>query len=78
MSVPRHGWTKSLRIANLRADPSGVQDSGTVLQTLLLPGMSTVTRNIRYISLFTAAQYWRHEASKNGKKIAEFRQFSRK
>lgn len=73
-----YGWTKPLPTASLRADPSGIQDTGTVLQALLLPGMSTVTPNVRYLSLFTAAQYWRHNASRQGYKLTDYRKFLRR
>jgi len=73
-----YGWTKPLPIASLRADPSGIQDTGTVLQALLLPGMSTVTPNVRYLSLFTAAQYWRHDASRQGHKLIDYKEFLRR
>ena len=56
------GWTKSLAIARLHADPSGVQEVSTTFQAILFPGMSTVTTRLRYISLFAAARYYRMEA----------------
>ncbi|MDD5701464.1 MAG: hypothetical protein PHU23_05370 [Dehalococcoidales bacterium] len=78
MTPPKHGWTKPLRIANRAADPSGIQDASTELQAKLLSGMSTITPNIRYISLFTAAQYWRHNAVKSGYTISGFRKYIRR
>lgn len=62
MPTPLHGWTEPTRTAGQRADPSGVQDSATALQAWLLPGMATVTPNVRYISLFTALRRIRQEA----------------
>jgi hypothetical protein len=47
-------WTKSLDVARLHADPSGVQEANTTFQALLFPGMSTQTARLRYISLFAA------------------------
>ena len=76
--MTEYGWTKSLQIARLRADPSGVQDAGTVLQASLLSGMSTITPNVRYISLFTAVQFWRHDAVQRGNKIMGYRQLLRR
>src|SRR5258708_30642228 len=55
-------WTKSLDVARLHADPSGVQEASTTFQALLFPGMSTQTARLRYISLFAAARYYRMEA----------------
>ena len=73
-----YGWTKPLPTGRLRADPSGVQDTGTALQAFLLPGMSTVTPRVRYLSLFTAAQYWRHYASTTGRRPMEYGTFLRR
>ncbi len=56
------GWTEPLAVARLHADPSGVQDASTTFQALIFPGMSTQTARLRYISLFTAASYYRMEA----------------
>jgi len=56
------GWTRSLAVARLHADPSGVQEASTTFQAILFPGMSTVTTRLRYISLFAAARYYRMEA----------------
>lgn len=55
-------WTRPLPIAQLRADPSGVQAVSTEFQAVLLSGMSTITTRARYISLFTMARYHRMEA----------------
>lgn len=52
-------WTKSLDVARLHADPSGVQDASTTFQALLFPGMSTQTARLRYISLLAAARNYR-------------------
>jgi hypothetical protein len=49
-------WTKSLDVARLHADPSGVQEMSTTFQALLFPGMSTQTARLRYISLLAAAR----------------------
>ena len=54
-------WTTYLRIAQLRADPSGAQGASTDFQAFLLSGMSTITTRARYISLFTMARYYRME-----------------
>jgi hypothetical protein len=78
MSIPTHDWTKPLRLANRQADPSGVQGSGTDLQTMLLPGMSTVTPNIRYISIFTGCQYRRHEAFQRNNTLPPYKPFLRR
>ena len=78
MDDTMYGWTEPLATASLRADPSGIQDTGTVVQAWLLPGMSTVTPNVRYVSLFSAAQYWRHHASKQGHAIMDYRVFLRR
>jgi len=78
MSVSTYGWTKPLPLASRSADPSGIQDAGTALQASLLPGMSTVTPNVRYISLFAAAQYWRHDRSQHGYKLVNYREFLRR
>ncbi len=64
MQTTEAGWTKSLAIARLHADPSGVQEASTTFQAILFPGMSTVTIRLRYISLFAAARYYRMEAGK--------------
>ncbi|MCX5990901.1 MAG: hypothetical protein NTZ04_01000 [Chloroflexi bacterium] len=40
--------------------------------------MSTVTPNVRYVSLFAAAQYWRHEASQRGLRIIDYRKLLRR
>jgi hypothetical protein len=58
------GWTKSLAVARLHADPSGVQEASTTFQAILFPGLSTVTTRLRYISLFAAARYYRMKAGK--------------
>lgn len=63
-----YGWTKPLRSASLRADPSGVQDTGTRWQADLLPGMTTQTANVRYISLLTAGRYLRQVAGQDKSK----------
>src|ERR1700737_2492600 len=52
-------WTKSLDVARLHADPSGVQETSTTFQALLFPGMSTQTARLRYISLLAAARHYR-------------------
>lgn len=62
---PHYGWTEPLPTARLRADPSGVQDVGTAWQSVLLPGLTTVTTGVRYVSLFTAARYLRQRAGEN-------------
>ncbi len=62
MSTNTVGWTAPIASAKVHADPSGVQQASTNFQALLLPGMSTVTPRLRYISLFTAARYYRMEA----------------
>jgi hypothetical protein len=62
MASIKIGWTEPLVVARLHADPSGVQEASTTLQALLLPGMSTQTPRLRYISLFAAARYYRMEA----------------
>lgn len=59
MSTPTLGWTEPLRLAGLRADPSGVQEASTDSQAALFPGMSTVTGRLRYVSLLAAARYYR-------------------
>lgn len=69
MAAPVHGWTTSIPIAGLRADPSGVQGVSTTLQASLFPGMSTVTQNVRYLSLFSGAKYWRQIANERGLKL---------
>lgn len=66
--TPIFGWTEPLVTANLRADPSGIQDAGTGWQAVLLPGMTTQTTNVRYISLFTAARYLRQIADQEKSK----------
>src|SRR5690349_13116113 len=62
MSTTTAMWTAPLPIAQLRADPSGVQGASTDFQAFLLSGMSTVTTRARYISLFTMARSYRMEA----------------
>lgn len=62
MSTNAVGWTAPIASAKVHADPSGVQQASTNFQALLLPGMSTVTPRLRYISLFTAARFYRMEA----------------
>jgi hypothetical protein len=52
-------WTKSLDVARLHADPSGVQETSTTFQALLFPGMSPQTARLRYISLLAAARHYR-------------------
>lgn len=78
MDAPVYGWTVPLTLAAQRADPSGVQSVGTSVQARLLPGMSTVTQNVRYLSLFTGAQYWRHTAYENNYKLPKYRDFLRR
>lgn len=78
MDTPVYGWTKPLSLAGQRSDPSGVQSVGTAVQALLLPGMSTVTQNVRYLSLFTGAQYWRHIAYEQNHKLLKYRDFLRR
>src|SRR5260370_2940019 len=55
-------WTKSLKVGEDYIDPSSVQEASTSLQTHLFPGMSTLTKRVRYISLLAAAKYYRMEA----------------
>jgi hypothetical protein len=64
MSTSIVGWTAPIAKAKVHADPSGVQQASTNFQALLLPGMSTVTPRLRYISLFAAARYYRMEAAR--------------
>jgi len=52
-------WTRSLDVAQVHADPSGVQETSTTFQALLFPGMSTQTARLRYISLLAAARHYR-------------------
>jgi len=73
-----YGWTSMLTLASQRPDPSGVQSVGTSVQTMLLPGLSTVTRNVRYLTLFTGAQYWRHYANEQGHTLLKYRDFLRR
>lgn len=58
-------WTTYLPVAQLRADPSGVQGASTDFQAFLLSGMSTITTRARYISLFAMARYYRMEAGES-------------
>jgi hypothetical protein len=78
MAIPLHDWTQPLRIASQRADPSGVQDAGTVVQAWLLPGMATVTPNVRYISLFTAVRYLRQQAGRDAEEEVPLRELWRR
>lgn len=64
MSTSIVGWTAPIAKAKVHVDPSGVQQASTNFQALLLPGMSTVTPRLRYISLFAAARYYRMEAAR--------------
>jgi hypothetical protein len=59
MSQAVYGWTTSLDQTSLYIDPSGVQATSTDFQVALMPGLTTVTRNVRYLSLFAAARYHR-------------------
>jgi hypothetical protein len=47
-------WTAQLRIAQLRADPSGAQGASTEFQAGLLSGMSTIT----HISQWMVMSFW--------------------
>jgi len=78
MAIPLHDWTQPLRVASQRADPSGVQDAGTVVQAWLLPGMATVTPNVRYISLFTAVRYLRQQAGDDAAREIPLRELWRR
>jgi len=78
MAIPRHDWTQPLRVASQRADPSGVQDAGTVVQAWLLPGMATVTPNVRYISLFAAVRYLRQQAGDDAAREMPLRELWRR
>ena len=53
MSTLNYGWTELLRAAQLRADPSGVQDAGTYWQLLLLPGSLNGDTNLYIPNLST-------------------------
>ncbi|WP_338256648.1 hypothetical protein [Dictyobacter halimunensis] len=64
MSANMIGWTGPIVSARTHIDPSGVQQASTNFQALLLPGMSTVTQRLRYISLLTAARFYRMKAAK--------------
>jgi hypothetical protein len=59
------GWTERLRSPSPGIEPSGIQDAGTTRQVVLLPGLTTVTQNVRYLSIFTAAGYLRTLASEH-------------
>ncbi|GHO79502.1 hypothetical protein KSD_72730 [Ktedonobacter sp. SOSP1-85] len=74
MSTNTVGWTAPIASAKVHADPSGVQQASTNFQALLLPGMSTVTPRLRYISLFTAARFYRMEAGRTEEKQIELEQ----
>ncbi len=66
----RLGWTDYLPVSRLRADPSGVQAAGTTFQADLLSGMSTLTANVRYVSLFCAARLHRNRAGERDSSVA--------
>lgn len=78
MVTPVYGWTEPLLTARLRADPSGIQDAGTEWQAILLPGMTTQTTNVRYVSLFTAARYLRQVTGENTSKSTPLGDFWRR
>ncbi|MGI8424435.1 MAG: hypothetical protein ACR2NO_10060 [Chloroflexota bacterium] len=63
MSALAVEWTAGLRWAS-PVDPSGVQGASTGFQGVLLPGMSTQTNTVRYISLFVAARHHRMQAGR--------------
>lgn len=65
MAVAAPQWTEPLRISLQRADPSGVTSASTEYQARLLPGMSTLTNRVRYLSLFAAARGLRMAAGKS-------------
>jgi len=63
MVVLNYGWTEKLGRISPGIDPAGIQDAGTARQAVLLPGLTTVTQNVRYISIFAGAGYLRTLAS---------------
>lgn len=65
MAVAAPQWTEPLRVSLQRADPSGVTSISTDYQARLLPGMSTLTNRVRYLSLFAAARELRWVAGKS-------------
>jgi len=73
-----YGWTERLQIPSPGIDPSGIQDAGTRLQVSLLPGLTTVTQNVRYISLLAGARYRRTLAPRNGPPEIEIDQYMRR
>ncbi len=74
----RFGWTDYLPVSQLRADPSGVQGAGTTFQAILLPGMSTQTANVRYVSLFAAARLHRTRAGEQAASGVSWRDYLRR
>src|SRR5687767_9393943 len=71
MPAPQINWTARPPAAGVRVDPSGVQDASTSFQQVLLPGLSTVTLNVRYLSLFISARYHRIRAAKADHTLSE-------
>jgi hypothetical protein len=78
MATPVYNWTAPIPVARRRSDPSGIQDAGTEWQAKLLPGLTTQTTNVRYISLFTAARYLRMMGGENKPNNASLGDFWRR